>query len=112
MVVLGAGGAARAFISEALKRGADVWIYNRTLEKAARLAAHFHCRVGWPARPDSVINTTPVDWPDTFMPPGALIMDMARTPFAPRARARGWTVVPWEAMYNRQAELQREIWGI
>ncbi len=44
-VVLGAGGAAKAAIAALKSNGADVIVVNRTLEKAARLAAAFSCRV-------------------------------------------------------------------
>lgn len=41
VLVLGAGGAARAAIFEAKKRGATVFVYNRTYERAERVAYQF-----------------------------------------------------------------------
>lgn len=41
VLVLGAGGAARAAIYEAKQRGANVFVYNRTYERAERVALQF-----------------------------------------------------------------------
>lgn len=41
VLVLGAGGAAKAAIFEAKKRGGEVFVYNRTREKAERVAEQF-----------------------------------------------------------------------
>jgi shikimate dehydrogenase len=43
-LVLGAGGAARAVVFGLLKKGATVKIFNRTKEKAIKLAEEFHCQ--------------------------------------------------------------------
>ncbi len=41
VLVLGSGGAARAAIFEAKKRGADVFVFNRTFERAHKVATEF-----------------------------------------------------------------------
>lgn len=71
VLILGAGGAARAVVYACMKEGAHVVITNRTYEKAETLAAHFRCSViDWEDREsataDIVINTTSVglDNPD------------------------------------------------
>ncbi|MEC7840091.1 MAG: shikimate dehydrogenase [Chlamydiota bacterium] len=46
VIVLGAGGAAKAISWEAIKRGAKVVILNRTQEKAEELAQHLGCECG------------------------------------------------------------------
>lgn len=61
VLVLGAGGAARAVVYGCIKAGADVLIFNRTEEKALELAEKWHARVGTldDARSVSIIiNTT------------------------------------------------------
>ncbi|MEW6251283.1 MAG: type I 3-dehydroquinate dehydratase [Planctomycetota bacterium] len=51
VAVLGAGGAARAAVVALQERGCDVTVYNRTAERAARLAHELRCAFGpWPAR--------------------------------------------------------------
>ncbi len=44
VLVLGAGGAARAVIFGLIKQGAEVKIFNRTKQKARQLAKEFHCQ--------------------------------------------------------------------
>lgn len=44
VIVVGAGGAARAAVFGLLSAGAEVVVANRTFEKAASLADRFHCR--------------------------------------------------------------------
>lgn len=43
VAVIGAGGAAKAFVYGLIKNGADVIIYNRTVSKAKELAEQFDC---------------------------------------------------------------------
>ncbi|MBL7189962.1 MAG: shikimate dehydrogenase, partial [Phycisphaerae bacterium] len=44
VAVVGAGGVARAIVAGLSDAGAEVKIYNRTLEKAERLAGEFNCK--------------------------------------------------------------------
>ncbi len=46
VAVIGAGGAARAIVAGLSQVGAKIKIYNRTVEKAKRLAAEFGCLYG------------------------------------------------------------------
>lgn len=46
VAVIGAGGAARAVVFGLKERGAEVKIFNRTKEKAIKLAKEFHCPSG------------------------------------------------------------------
>jgi 3-dehydroquinate dehydratase/shikimate dehydrogenase len=43
LVILGAGGSAKAILHEAIKRGARVTILNRTVTKGEALAKKYHC---------------------------------------------------------------------
>ncbi|MES2122658.1 MAG: type I 3-dehydroquinate dehydratase [Chlamydiota bacterium] len=55
LVVVGAGGTAKAIIYEAMQRGAQVTVLNRTHEKAIALAAQLHCRAeSWDRFPEVV----------------------------------------------------------
>ena len=58
VLVLGAGGAGRAIIYAAKKRGADIFVWNRTREKAEKLAKEFGCKWGIPKKYDILVNTT------------------------------------------------------
>ena len=65
VLVLGAGGAARAIVYGLKRRGANVVVAGRTSSRADQLASQMQCRVvDWTARhsvsPDVVINCTPV----------------------------------------------------
>jgi 3-dehydroquinate dehydratase/shikimate dehydrogenase len=62
--VIGAGGAARAVVFALQKEGARVTIYNRTVERAEKLALTWGCRyalleeLGGQSRPEILIQTT------------------------------------------------------
>ena len=64
-LVLGAGGVARAFVFGLLRRGADVVVSSRTVEKAERFAKAMKARhVPWERRQavkaDVIVNATPM----------------------------------------------------
>ncbi|HNA62377.1 MAG TPA: type I 3-dehydroquinate dehydratase [Rhabdochlamydiaceae bacterium] len=116
LVVLGAGGAARALVYTALQRKAHVWIVNRTPEKAEALAQEFGC--DWsstvPAY-DILINTTSVSRPiePRFILPKSEVMDIAlsETEFlreAQRKKCRNKNGLP---MYFQQALKQQALWA-
>ncbi len=130
-VVLGAGGAARAAVHELVRDGADVYICNRTLENARRLAAAWPgSRVIAAARQDIpwsqvglVVNassaglddphTTPL--PDLpALRPGALVYDMVYRPAETRlmqdARAAGYRAENGLGMLAQQARLSFLAW--
>lgn len=66
VAVIGAGGAARAIVYGLVKRGAKVKIFNRSLEKAKKLAQEFGCEYGDPgsleeaSKINIIINATSV----------------------------------------------------
>jgi 3-dehydroquinate dehydratase / shikimate dehydrogenase len=119
-VVIGAGGAARAIAGEAVRRGADVYVANRTPAKARSLARAL--RVHWSPleavaslHPEILANATSVGmWPDTDASPIAVVPDSVRvafdaiynpsmTKFLRDAEAGGATVVTGVEMYALQA---------
>ncbi len=80
VLILGAGGVARAIAFGLVRRGASVTIANRHDDRATRLAEEAGCRaITWSARSstpaDVIINATPVGMhpnvDDTPLPPGA-----------------------------------------
>ena len=90
IVVLGAGGTARAIVYEALKRNAQVTVLNRTEGKALKLADRFACRGGdlqnmskeAEAGYDIIINATSDELPigPEWILPGCLVMDLKTKP--------------------------------
>jgi len=91
VVVLGAGGAARATVWALSRQGAQVEICARRIEAATRLAAEFGASaVTWPPRPgwDVLVNATPVGtWPAVERSPlsresvrGRLVYDLVYNP--------------------------------
>lgn len=131
-VVLGAGGAARAIVHALIKRGfGPVTIVNRTLERAAELAARF----GSPARPASwdslsdhladariLVNTTslgmagqpPLEIDLAPLPATAIVNDLVYVPLETgllrAARERGLETVDGLGMLLHQATLGFFLW--
>jgi len=126
VLVLGAGGAARAAVFGLKERGAEVWILNRTTEKAQKLARQAKVRtikradlrkIGF----DVIINATPVGMGSTRDCPlkedeiqAKVVFDMVYDPAETRllqvARAKGIAVIPGVEMFVHQAARQFEIW--
>lgn len=126
VLVLGAGGVARA-VAHALHRdGAMVTIANRTSERAQTLAAEIGCRtVEWNARHsvlcDMVVNCTSVgmhpnvdDSPlhPSYLKPGLVVFDTVYTPeqtlLIKEAKDRNCHVITGVEFFIRQAALQFE----
>jgi 3-dehydroquinate dehydratase/shikimate dehydrogenase len=127
VLVLGAGGAARAAVFGLKERQAEVYIMNRTAGAGKRLAKQARAKfIGRSALKklvfDVIINATPVG-----MKGGAgrvplkdreinarVVMDMVYSPAETRflrvARARGLQVIPGWEMLLHQAARQFEIW--
>jgi len=126
VLVLGAGGAARAAVFGLKERGAEVWILNRTSAKAQKLARQAKARsikrtdlrkIGF----DVIVNATPVGMGNTRDCPlkddeiqANVVFDMVYDPVETHllqvARAKGIAVIPGVEMFVQQAARQFEIW--
>jgi 3-dehydroquinate dehydratase/shikimate dehydrogenase len=127
-LVVGAGGAARAFCAYLSRQGASIEITNRTREKAVALAREFKARTVDPGEAaqkeyDIVVNCTPLGmkgYPSELplsaavFRPGQFVMDAiynpAQTPFLAEAEKRGANVRNGAEMLIRQAMKSFEIW--
>jgi 3-dehydroquinate dehydratase / shikimate dehydrogenase len=125
VLVLGAGGAARAAVFGLKERGAEVCILNRTAAPAQKLArqakAHSIKRADLRKLAfDVIINATPVGMNNADCPlkeneiQARVVMDMVYDPVETRllqiARAKGLAVIPGIEMFVHQAARQFEIW--
>ena len=126
ILVLGAGGAARAAVFGLKERGAEVYILNRTAGPAQKLARQARARTL--KRPDLkklafdvIINATPVGMGNTRETPlqdkeinARYVFDMVYDPPETRllklARERGAQIIPGIEMFVHQAARQFEIW--
>jgi 3-dehydroquinate dehydratase / shikimate dehydrogenase len=126
VLVIGAGGAARAAVFGLKERGAEVWILNRTSVKAQKLARQAKARTIKRADLrkiafDVIINATPVGMGNTRDCPlkddeiqARVVFDMVYDPVETHllqvARAKGIAVIPGVEMFVQQAARQFEIW--
>jgi 3-dehydroquinate dehydratase/shikimate dehydrogenase len=121
VVILGAGGAARAIIDEAVTRGAHVCVLNRTVEKALHLAQKFEIQGGGldgikSHAYDLLINTTPDPLPISKeeISPQTILMDIKSvpkmTPFLEEGKRKNCTLIFGYEMFIRQAIEQYRIW--
>lgn len=120
ILILGAGGAAKAIVFEAIQRNAKVIICNRDENKAKLVSKAFHCDFASPASIegsyyDIIINCTPVDMPISLesLPPKALVMDIKNRPILPfltSANQKGSLTLSGEPMFLNQALLQYLLW--
>jgi shikimate dehydrogenase len=132
VVVLGAGGAARAIVAGLLGEGVSrITIANRTEARGQALAAHFGAQVDtvpWPqiadrlTQCDLLVNTTqlgmagqpalPIDLDG--LPIGAAVADIVYVPLETellrQARARGHPVIDGLGMLLHQAVPGFEVW--
>jgi len=126
-LVLGAGGAGRAAAWALASAGAEVAVWNRTADRASRLAADLGVRaVTVPERADIVVNCTSVGLHDpeaTFkalpieadeLGAGSLVVDMVYraggTRFLEAARTRGARVVDGLEILVAQGAASFERW--
>lgn len=116
VLIWGAGGSAKAIYEEALNRGADLTIINRTKSKAVAIAGKrglgLHEMHG---SYDIFINTTSVqdNYPIELLS-SALIMDINHNPetkLLQDAQEMGCEVILGKEMFERQALLQQEVWS-
>jgi 3-dehydroquinate dehydratase / shikimate dehydrogenase len=127
VLVLGAGGAARAAVFGLVEQGAEVFITNRTHETAVSLARKAKAKalkrdLLAKNQFDVVINTTPCGMAGVLpaLPIGEkelnarLVFDMVytpiETPLLKMARARGMAVISGLEMFVQQGARQFEIW--
>jgi 3-dehydroquinate dehydratase/shikimate dehydrogenase len=126
VLVLGAGGAARAAVFGVKERGAEVWILNRSTAKAQKLARQAKARTIKRADLrkiafDVIINATPVGMGNTRECPlkddeiqARVVFDMVYDPVQTHllqvARVKGAAVIPGVEMFVHQAARQFEIW--
>lgn len=115
ILLLGAGGAARAIAYELACRGAAVAVYNRTKARAQELARAFDLLAveTIPEEYDILINTTPVCplQPDQILP-GRLVMDIVfgETELVKTAQARGCMTISGKELFIHQAAHQFAFW--
>jgi 3-dehydroquinate dehydratase/shikimate dehydrogenase len=120
VVLLGAGGTARAIAFEAKARGADVLILNRTIQRAKELAADLGCEAGGldevPNDYDILINCSPDPMPIDLkkIRPNTLAMDVVYFPYETdllkEAALKKCQIVYGEEMFLNQAARQTAFW--
>ncbi len=126
ILVLGAGGAARAAVFGLKERGAEVWVLNRTAATGQKLArqakAHSIKRTDLKKMSfDVIVNATPVGMGNTKDCPlkddeiqAKFVFDMVYDPVETHlirvARSKGATIIPGVEMFVQQAARQFEIW--
>jgi 3-dehydroquinate dehydratase/shikimate dehydrogenase len=127
ILVLGAGGAARAAVFGLVEQGAEVFVANRTHEKAVSLARKAHAKslkmdVLAKQKFDVIVNSTPVGM--IGMKPALplsekdlnanLVFDLVYnpmvTPLLKMAHSKGIAVVSGVEMFVQQGARQFEIW--
>jgi 3-dehydroquinate dehydratase/shikimate dehydrogenase len=127
VLVIGAGGAARAAVFGLRERNAEVWVMNRTAERGQKLARQAHAHyVSHPHLKklefDVIINATPVGM-NSSRPQAPIdeseirtryLMDMVYNPLETKlvkmARQKGIPVIPGSEMFVHQGARQFEIW--
>ncbi len=127
VLVLGAGGAARAIAYGIKQRKAEVVISSRTAKRAQALADRFDCKcVDWNNRygltPDVIVNCSPVGmhpnvdetpYDRLHLRPYMVVFDTVYNPestlLIKEARLQGCTVVTGVEMFIRQASLQFKL---
>ncbi len=128
VLVLGAGGAARAAVAALRDHGAEVAVCGRSADRSGRLAGDFNCRaVAWDERDRQagaiLINCTSVGmWPDTETSPLAeaaigrydVVFDAVYNPIHTRllrtAAEAGCRVISGTDMFVEQAAEQFRLW--
>ena len=129
ILVLGAGGAARAAVFGLRDKGAEVWIYNRTPETAQKLARQSGSKTikrdAIAKTPfDAIVNATPVGMSGQKLPQILaaedlhadtryvfdLVYNPVETPLLRAARNKGIAVITGVEMFVQQGARQFEIW--
>lgn len=116
VVILGAGGAAKAIAYELIQRKAQVMLVNRTAQRARELAHKLQCSYSEHVSTyDILINATSSPWPlntPSFIP-GSTVMDISirTTPFLIAAQAQHCKTLDGLPMYFNQALIQQGIFA-
>lgn len=124
LVVVGAGGAAKAIVYEAVRRGARVTIINRTSEKAKQMAKIHNCEWGgldifprvFSEGYDILIKSVPDDFliKEEWILPNIVAMDVVYVPkntaFLLMASNKNCKLVFGYEMFMEQAIQQQLIW--
>ena len=127
ILVIGAGGAARAAVFGLRERNAEVWVMNRTADTGQKLARQAHAHYVSHAHLkklefDVIINATPVGMegsrPQAPLEESDLrtrylfemVYNPAETRLVKMARAKGIQVIPGTEMFVHQGARQFEIW--
>jgi 3-dehydroquinate dehydratase/shikimate dehydrogenase len=110
VLIIGAGGSAKAIAYEAEKRGAKTQTLSRTLRQNSIPISQFsECDY------DILINCTPSDLPvePHLLREGKIVMDIRVNPqdssLLSEAQKRGCCLVGWKEMFYEQAKLQLEL---
>ncbi len=127
ILVLGAGGAARAAVFGLKDRGAEVYILNRSSAKAQKLAKQARVKVIRRTdlkkmNFDVIVNATPLGMENSNQSPlkpeeikAKIVFDMVYDPIDTRllkmAKEKGAEVIPGAEMFVQQAARQFEIWS-
>ncbi|HEG44168.1 MAG TPA: shikimate dehydrogenase [Phycisphaerales bacterium] len=128
VAVIGAGGVSRAVVAGLMDVGADVTVYNRTVEKAAGLAEEFKCKYAGldklcEMQADVVVNCTSIGMypnvdasglPEGCIREGMTVFDTVYNPvetlMLKQAKAKGARCVTGAEMFIRQAMAQYKIY--
>jgi shikimate dehydrogenase len=126
--VIGAGGAARAVAFGLKKRGAEVSIFNRTVDRARELATELGVQFGGDLNAlsndyDVLVHTTSAGYvsqpgicivPENILLPGRIVMDVVAeplsTPLLQKANSSGCMTIPGYRMRLHQAAAQFELY--
>lgn len=136
VLVLGAGGAARAIVYGCALEGAKVSVHNRTVKKALELAVEVDEKLGQEIKIidddalsdleefDIIVNATSLGMspkskesplPDGVIPQGAVVMDIVYNPLETKllkqAKAAGAKTIDGVEMFVRQGAESLRIWG-
>lgn len=128
ILVIGAGGAASTIVQEALQRGANVTVVNRSSQHAAALVALFPITIynfkqQIPPTFDLVINTIPnvafadrdlMIWLQNILAEQPWVMNInynqPQNPFDQTCQKWGCQIIPGELMFIKQAQAQLRYW--
>ena len=124
LIIIGAGGAAKAIAYESCRRGARVTILNRHKDKAVQVANQFNCRGEslefmescYQEGYDILINATPISMPidAKYIRPQTLVMDIKNRPkfteLLKAALMKNCQIVFGYEMFVEQALGQFKLW--